>query len=260
MQELSLWKLDHELEALVNVQAERMGDTDDPPSAEELAAMQAEIAKYLEALPRKVDGVAGWFRAKESQLTAILGPKSATGTRKGGEVDRLRAIAADIEGQVARLKGIVAEVLERQPAPAKGSRKLVGATGSQLILKGNGGVEPLVISQPELVPDDLSYFEGRVSHELYCELMKVGLSTPELAHEVATAFKRVPSPSLIREALIQPCDLCDGKGDSEEATTCRSDGAPCKCPAQHCPSCGGTGRRGVPGAHLGERLNHVEIR
>lgn len=208
------------------------------------------IRQYMEALPAKVDRVAAVLRYFDEQVEWA-----------DREIKRLRTRKSAIEENADRLKDCVAAVLEKQPLPAKGCRKLAGQH-STLMLKGNGGVAPLVISQPELIPDELCEWTGKLPNRVYVMLMRAPMPFP-MVEEIARSFTRVPSNTLVREALIQPCAACDGSGRTRVAL--------CDIPGsvlnnghtemeQWCPACAGTGRASVPGAHLGERAFHVEVR
>ena len=208
---LSLYQIDQGLADLLEYREERMADTAAPPDAEELAAVDGEIAKYMQALPAKVAGVAAMLRRWRS-----------TRETAKAEVDRLRGIIGLLEGREARLKALVQDVLEMQPAPKKGCKKLTGVDGSVLMLKGNGGLEPLTITDPAMVPDEYCRWTLRMTDEEWrqtlCYLEIHGWK-PENHPDIEIV--REPSTTLIREALA------DG---------------------------------GVPGAHLEPRSSHVEVR
>ncbi len=235
---LSLYKLDAELTDLLSYRAERIEDRDSPASAEELEAVDGAIAAYMEQLPRKVDGVASVLRYFDEQVEFA-----------DREIKRLRARKTQFEENAQRLKDCAAIVLEKQPMPAKGCRKLVGSH-STLMLKGNGGVQPLVISQPDLIPDNLCRMEGWVNQELWdLAVDMVRTSSTRGTRINDYSLSRVPIPALVREALIQPCATCDGSGEIV------NDG-----PYSACADCSGSGRASVPGAHLEARGFHVEVK
>jgi hypothetical protein len=164
MTDVSLWHIDETLAQLLSYQAERLADTQEPPDEEERATLESEVRKYLEALPAKVDGVAAVLLHMRSRRESIK-----------SEVDRLKALAASVEADEARLKAYVAEILERQPLPKKGPRKLVGST-AELRLVGNGGISPLVIDDEAMIPNEyrtatvtLPYTDWSVMEPLFPE-------------------------------------------------------------------------------------------
>lgn len=224
---LTLHRLDEELTGLLDYRQQRVEDREHPAEPEELAACDTAIREYMEQLPRKVDGVAAVLRHFAEQADSAK-----------REIARLRERKRQIEEDAQRLKDYAAAVLERQPLPAKGCRRLVGAH-STLMLKGNGSVEPLVIAQPELVPDEYCEWSGKLT----------SVEMDAIPLDLEWRFTRAPSPALVREALIQPCPECEGTGHFDEIRD-----------ALKCEVCNGTGRASVPGAYLGDRGSHIEIR
>jgi hypothetical protein len=160
------------------------------------------------------------------------------------ERSRLKALLARIEAQEGRLRDYVALVLSRQPAPGKGARRLRGDTG-ELVLRSSGGPAPLLIPQPDLVPHEFQTVELTIRYDLWQELLRS--AAKELTERIeADAKQRVlPSNTLIRQELLKPCPACGGLGS---------------CAGVGCMECGGTGRKSVPGAYLGERGSWIEIR
>jgi len=163
------------------------------------------------------------------------------------EVKRLHGIIAHLEAMDARLKAYCYEILERQPEPKKGARKLVGSDGSQIMLKGNGGIEPLHVDGWD--PDSRQW----VGHnDLPLEYKTVTLRVPAaIVGRVAgmdgvTVVSTEPDQARIREALASPCPACYG--------------LPAHSPIDECQACGGSGRQGVPGARLHPRGSHIEVR
>lgn len=239
---LTLYKLDAELTDLLAYRQERVEDHDSPASAEELEACDGAIRQYMQLLPRKVDNVASFIRHCESLIE-----------EDDKEIARYRAHRAAVIDNRDRVKDVAAVVLERQPMPSRGCRKLVGSH-STLILKGNGGVQPLVISKPELIPDELCEWQGKMDAATMEWVLDSLLQVDQDAFRAR--FARVPSNSLIREALIQPCATCDGTGEGLGCVTMAEQGEP----PEPCQVCGGSGRSAVPGAHLAERGSHLEVK
>ncbi len=206
---LSLYHIDEELTQLLQYREERMGDVE-PPDEDEVAALNSEIRRYLEALPRKVASVAGYIRSLDGQ--------EAMADR---EAARIAAFKARIKARRELLKSYVADILEKQPQPAKGCKKLTGADGSVLMLKGNGGLAPLKI-QEDVLPSEYrdvtvrfpAVSFGIIRDALYSEGWAVGESVTKISDE--------PANARIRDAIKEG--------------------------------------REVPGAWLLERSNHVEVR
>ncbi len=236
--DLDLYHLESGLAGLIEYREERISDTENPPDAEELAALDAEIQRYEIATPAKVSGVAAVVRNWRAKVITAR-----------AEIDRLKKIAAHYEAMEARLKDYVGSILERQPMPKKGCRKLTGSDGSQLILKGNGGLQPLEITDPAMVPDDCVRLVGSIPLLVWRALLdEAGIDRVRGAD-----FLKTIDNAAIREALAQPCPVCEGTGDTLDASDERGSSEPC-------PTCGGSGKNAVPGARLLERGSHVEVR
>jgi len=90
----------------------------------ERAECEAEIRRYMEALPRKVDGVSRMLAHLESQ--AELAAK---------EIARLQRRKARFERAQERLEGYVMDVLRTLPEPKRGSRRLEGDTSTLSLAK-----------------------------------------------------------------------------------------------------------------------------
>lgn len=241
---LSLYALDAELANLLAYRQERIEDRESPATPEEIADCDGAIQQYMEQLPRKVDGVAAMLRYFAEQVEFA-----------DREIKRLRQRKDQAEADSARLKACVAAVLEKQPIPARGSRKLTGAH-STLMLKTNGGLQALVVAQPDMVPDELCNFAFTLESERWAEvraLFQIAGWRDTLA-VIEKAMVRTPSTALIREALLQPCGACDGRG-FDLVMDGNLNGE-----AEDCTACGGTGCNAVPGCHLEPRGVHVEIK
>jgi hypothetical protein len=236
--DLSLYHLDRDLAGLIEYRQERIADTADPPSEDELKALELEIRRYLEALPKKVSGTVAVVRHWRSQRMAAK-----------QEIDRLKAIVAHLDSMEARLLEYCGEVLEHQPEPKKGCRKLVGADGSTISLKGNGGVQPLEVYNPDILPDELVRRDFSLSGAEWRELRSLMMIAQwnVLLARIETSMKRSPDNEAIRKVLSMACFSCGGVPPLTEDVP-------------ECGSCGGSGKQGVPGARLLERGKHVEIK
>ncbi len=267
---LSLYQLDIELAGLLEFRMERLCDTQSPASAEELEAVDGAIREYMEQLPRKVDGVAGFIHQQEDMVDAA-----------DKAIARAKVVKQAAQDNIARVKEYCAVVLEKQPEPKKGCRKLAGSH-STISLKGNGGLHPLHIdgwdkdadrwidADPGMLPDELcAWVAPRMSSELVSLVQKALFNFGEDGLRFMRVIRRIPYPSLIRDALSQPCPTCDGSGE-ERSGVChcgQSMEGPNQCDnhssvemVRECVACGGSGRASVPGAHLEPRSFRVEVR
>jgi hypothetical protein len=233
MKDLSLYMIDSQLEELIEYRQGRAEDPDTPATAEELAAADGEIEKYMQALAKKVDGVAGLLLRWKGQREAIVAERA-----------RLKALLERIEARDSRLRDYVTWAMNRQPAPAKGPRRLCGGM-TELVLRGNGGPAPLSIAQPELIPHELQMAEVTLRYDLWEDLLRG--ADGELAERVRMDAKQkvAPSNALIRGELAKPCSVCGGIGSNNGIA---------------CAECDGSGRRNVPGAYLSERGSWIDVR
>jgi hypothetical protein len=227
VKDLTLRTIDWQLGELLEYRQSRIDDPDTPATAEELAAVDDEIERYMGALARKVDGVAGLLLRWKEQQEAIAAERS-----------RLKVLLTRIEAQDSRLRDHVAMVMSRQPAPSKGPRRLRGNT-TELVLRASGGPAPLLVPQPDLVPSEFQTVEITMRYDLWEQLVRE--ADKNLAERIRADAKQkiLPSNALIRRELEKPCPACSGAG---------------------CTECGGTGSKSVPGAYLGERGSWIDIR
>lgn len=246
---LTLYEIEDGLAKLIEYRAERLLDTADPPTPEELAAVDNEIDKYQFKEPAKVAGVAAIFRMWKAQRTNIK-----------AERDRLRALDRFLEAAEARLKDRVAAALDLLPSPAKGCKKLTGHEGSVLMLKGNGGIEPLQIdgwdseeqrwlTQDPVLPDNFMDLTVTLPKNKWINLL-IALPESLRPQEAINDDLGKPNGDRIRAAIAKPCPVC--KGDTVFAIGRPED--------KRCAVCGGTGKQVVPGARLLPRGSHVECR
>lgn len=96
------------------------------------------------------------------------------------------------------------------------------------------------ITNEAMVPDDLCTVTVTIPWKVWKTVIERTSLLKNCAFKEITS--RVPSLSLIAEALQEPCLKCDGEGRIGDARFTVS-----------CPECGGTGRASVPGARLRQR-------
>jgi len=178
---LSLYQLDDRLVELIQYREERLYDLQSPADEEELRTLDVEITKYLEALPKKVTGVVSVFRLWDDRESNI-----------DAQIMRLTAAKLRISKNRERLKSYVAEILDRQPEPVKGCKKLEGVDGSVLMLKKNGGLAPLKI-QDDVLPDEYRTTEIRLPATYVADVVA--------QFPGAKAGRTEPDNGRIREAL-----------------------------------------------------------
>src|SRR5690349_4115136 len=158
----------------------------------ERAEVQAMIDRAGAEIMAKADRTAGVLRRMDAEIELCA-----------KEEERLTARRIRIEQGRDWLKGYVLNVMRD-----KGLGKIKGDTVT-LRVQPNGGKLPVVIDDPEQVPDELCWMEGRIKADLWSDLCALyhgeGFDLPEIEYQL----KQVPSPSLIAEALKASCYECD---------------------------------------------------
>lgn len=223
-------------ETLAMIEAEIATEKDD-------SARDAAIDERVDCL-RNIERLHGELMQKADDLAHVFRRLERDLKEQTADAKRITARAKVTKETLDRLKAYTQTTMEK-----RGWKHLKTALNT-IAIKKNGGIEPLVISQPELIPDELCTWRGELSDGLYKLIIETlryygKWVIPDLA-DLHAKFTRVPSPALVREALIQPCATCDGSGIFDVEFQCQD--------------CGGTGRASVPGAHLAERGAHVEVR
>ncbi len=195
------------------------------------AECEQHIERLSEALLKKTD-----------DLACVLRRMKADAGMLKAEETRLRERRTVVEASLDRLKSYTLVTMERH-----GFKHLKTAKNT-IAIKGNGGVAPLVISQPELVPPEFCMYRLDLDYPAMNILMQTmeDYMPDHAVSQMEQRTTRTPSQSLIREALIQPCATCDGTGVYDVEF--------------QCADCGGTGKASVPGAHLEPRGVHIETR
>jgi len=219
---LSLYDLSAELVALMDA-------WDDPETTPEARSeIETQLRIYAEQHVRKVDNVRAYLR--HCEMMAQYARVEEERQKRNKDVWQARA---------ERLKQVCVAVMQTFQA-----KRLDGNTGS-LLLKGNGGKQPVTITNPDLVPDEFCAvvltIPGAEYVRLWPWLVDAGWT---LATEADMQKRREPRKSLIEAELQKPCETCEGK--EPFIVTCMQ--------------CGGSGKRGVSGAYLAERGVHLEVR
>lgn len=113
----------------------------------EVERIDAAIKLYLhENLPAKVDGIRGYVGSLENAVEV-----------HSAEAEYHAAMAARAKGTIARIKSMCLEVMQHFQV------KLYQGRLHTITRQGNGGLKPLEIRQPELVPDDLQMVTVKMS-------------------------------------------------------------------------------------------------
>jgi len=254
---LSLYQIESDLAQLVRMREEvreTLGENATPEDiAQELQAIDNAIRQYVRAEIRKADSIADYLLT----LDRLAGePKQ----RKEGtirceldlEIDRLRERRDALRTRAEHLKEIVKAVMSGMDWKPGKPRKLEGLRHN-LRLVGNGGVQPLVITDESLIPDDLCVWVGEIDGPAWRYLERLINSHPNFARSVSASVRMVrqPSNAAVRARLSEKCASCNGSGSVLKAEDVLE--------TVPCSECNGTGKRLVAGASLGERGESLRV-
>jgi hypothetical protein len=134
---LSLYSIAEELLVLKQLR----DDAEYEGNSEAVQVIDGQLQEWVRGcLAAKADGIRGYIRQLEEQRATWK-----------EESDRFARLAKQAEAQHNRLKAYVLEAMRLLD-----TKKIAGSKGDVLLSRrGNGGLRPLIISQPELVPDRL---------------------------------------------------------------------------------------------------------
>lgn len=110
-----------------------------PEGSTERTEIEAEITRYMEALPCKVDAVSQMLAHFDAQVFST-----------GAEIERLRKRKAQFERSVERLEAYVMRVLAMLPEPKRGPRKLEGNLATLALAKCPPSLDPAI--DKDLIP------------------------------------------------------------------------------------------------------------
>ena len=248
MMELSLYQIESGLADLIEMRETCVGSGDDPQTDYEhqIRVIDEAIRQYIETEIRKVDGIRSFWRHCELMRDAAK-----------IEAEQQAKRSAQWAGRLERLKSMCKTVMESMPWPEGKPKKLEGRTGA-LYLKANGG-KAVEITDRGLVPPEFQEVTVTFRADHFALLQEImagyveGIKDPITCKVGATW----PALALVAAELAKPCGACSGDGF---VVFISDNGHGEVKDRQQCEVCGGSGRRGVPGARLAERGQHVEVR
>lgn len=199
--------------------------------------MQSERERSIEAADVALADHSSKEIEKVDGYIAVIGHLEATIAARKSAAKRNQTAARILETMLEQLKASAVYAISVVPG-----RKRVDGESGYLLVKANGGVAPLLVTDPDLVPSEYVRLEGWVNEadwETMIEATRRRLMSPDWRPHMD--MKRSPDNAAIRKALGEPCPNCKGAGEG-------------------CAACGGSGLNAVPGARLGERGTHLECR
>jgi hypothetical protein len=166
-----------------------------------------------------------------------------------------KAVAKSWEARAAKARAYTFEAMKHANV-----RRIDTPSGS-LSIRDNGGVEPLEIYEPALVPDKFCDVTVTMPADAWRMVVArtqwAGLDRSNPAPRIRIS-EPVPSNSAIREALAKPCELCGGSGEIGPLHS-PADIVP-PGPVTPCGACGGSGKNSVAGARLLPRGSSLVVR
>lgn len=223
----------------------------------QLSLIDQAIRDYIGAELRKVDGTADFILMLDRLCHEQRERKgSVERCQIDQEIDRLKARRDSLRGVLAHVKDAVKFVMEGMSWREGKPKKLEGVRHS-ITLRGNGGAQPVEITDESLVPDEYCISTCVFPLDELNAFAAVANSNPETKLAWSRLLfkqrsgKREVSRSAIAEALAKPCGECGGNGLSTDP---EPDGV------VKCDACGGSGTAGVPGCRLAERSSSVIVK
>jgi hypothetical protein len=195
---LTLWEIETGLLELLEAREEAQ-------TPEAIAAVEQALAEYVTREVEKVDNIRGLIRHCEMVATAAR-------QEARDQAERARVW----EARRDRVKQLAQNVME-----AHGRKRLEGRTGS-LQVTGNGGVEPLVISDPAQVPEECCKYVGWIRGDEWMTMLEILTDADWSLEHFEGKLERVVDNDRTRKAIAE--------------------------------------QGGVPGATLGERGKHLEVK
>src|SRR5689334_5407783 len=150
----------------------------------ERAEVQAMIDRAGAEIMAKADRTAGVLRRMDAEIELCA-----------KEEERLTARRIRIEQGRDWLKRYVLNVMRD-----KGLGKIKGDTVT-LRVQPNGGKLPVVIDDPEQVPDELCWMEGRIKADLWRLMWRCCAREGFVIHQAEFMLKRSPAKEVIAERL-----------------------------------------------------------
>lgn len=232
----------------------------------------AECMAELKAIE---DGIQNFVIAKAKEVDELRDPLIALETavkicREAANRETNRAMV--LQNRYDKLKDFIKVAMEYLEASGywkpKQSKKVESARGF-LRLQGNGGTQPVEITDETMIPAGLMNYTITMPGDMWLAIERA-IGTGPLLEMLAHRSKesKEPSKSRIAEALSQPCQTCGGIGSVcrncqslKELDCIACYGLPVMDPnlSNTCRDCGGSKLAGVPGARLAPRGSSVIV-
>jgi len=243
--------------------ADSFGRPEHEDASKELDVIEKAICDYIGAELRKVDGTADFMLMLDRLCHEPRERKGATERCEiDREIDRLKARREQLRGVLEHIQESVKFVMQGMQWRDGKPKKLEGVRHS-ITLRGNGGAQPVEITDESLVQDDFKRITLTLNLEFASKLM-VSLAMEgwqdeadfEVLREAFDKGKCEVSKSAIAAALEKPCPRCDGK----TFVTVQDTWSKGHTEDVQCSACGGSGKQGIPGARLAPRGESLVVK
>lgn len=200
---LSLFQIEAELRGLAEQRCDALDRIANLHAAVSLTGSTADLVEAIEATLAEIETCDKLIRAyvsKEVQkvdscANLILDLKARVSIHRQ-EADRLYMLAKSEESTRDRVEELILAVMDEFQ-----EKRLYGRA-YDLVAVGNGGVQPLKIAQPEMVPLPYRRHMVRLTHEQANELYKMAYARPDIQRALVDSEKTCePDNSAIREAM-----------------------------------------------------------
>ncbi len=157
---------------------------------EQIALVQGELRRYLEAEIKKCDGIGDLCQHLESLTIQI-----------GAEIVRLKERQRITEKTLANLKDNVKFVMQGMPWKEGNPRKIEGVRHT-ISLRGNGGKQAVVVTDEAILPDNLVTYSIKVDGDIFLGLIGHIPDQQWKTFLALSDIKRTPKLSEIYDELI----------------------------------------------------------
>lgn len=176
-EELTLFDIESGISGLVN-------ERDECETDAEREQVDQAIAAYIAAEITKVDGIRSYML--HCQIMSAAAQE---------EAERQRVRAKQWEARAANLKAMCLRVLQ-----SAGKKKVEGRTGA-LMVKGNGGLAPLNVTDESMIPEECCVYAGKIAGPLWLRTVVVCPWLEQPFAGEAVKMERQVVNGLVRDSL-----------------------------------------------------------
>lgn len=200
-----------------------------------LAASKQEVMARIEAIGQELAG-------KAEAIAAVVNRQKSEILLLKGDEQRIHDRRVAMERSADWLKSYVLGVMQAN------DQTLIRTPKASIRIQRNGGVDPMEMKYPALVPDEYCRFTMQLSYRAYSHICA---ANPHFVGREDVRITREVNQDLVRATLLEDCPDCGGKGMKVSVAEGIAD--------LPCVVCEGSGKKLVPGANLTERGVHLRV-